>query len=134
MVFQQSGAQRWLHIPLVLAINTSACYLHCQASLEVIHEAVHSFQQLSYNMKAHNNLKLVTQPPQSLADSHRMSYYQYFPFKGPLSICHHLYCSSTLHHTPYTPKILYFKFIFSLSNLFHSFSHLIKFHYFTATL
>ena len=29
-------------------------------------------------MKAHNHLKLVTQPPQSLADSHRMSYYQYF--------------------------------------------------------
>ena len=57
-----------------------------------------------------------------------------FPFKGPLLICHHLYCSSALRCTPYTPKILHFKFIFSLSNLFHLFSHLIKFCYFTATL
>ena len=56
-----------------------------------------------------------------------------FPFKGPLLICHHSYCSSALCCTPYTLKILYFKFIFSLSNLFHSFSHLIKFCYFTAT-
>ena len=57
-----------------------------------------------------------------------------FPFKGPLLICHHLYCSSVLRCTPYTLKILHFKFIFSLSNLFHSFSHLMKFCYITATL
>ena len=57
-----------------------------------------------------------------------------FPFKGPLLICYHSHCSSTLHCIPYTLKILHFKFIFSLSNLFHSFSHLIKFCYFTATL
>ena len=57
-----------------------------------------------------------------------------FPFKGPLLICYHLHCSSTLGHIPYTLKILHFKFIFSLSNFFHSFSHLIKFCYFTATL
>ena len=57
-----------------------------------------------------------------------------FLFKGPFFlIYHHLYCSSALCHTPYALKILYFKFIFSLSNLFHLFSHLIKFHYFTAT-
>ena len=59
-------------------INTSAHYLHCQASLEAIHEALHSFQQLSYNMKACNHLQSVTRPPQSLADLHCMSYYQYF--------------------------------------------------------
>ena len=57
-----------------------------------------------------------------------------FPFKGPLLICHHSHCSSALCHIPYTLKILHFKFIFSISNSFHSFSHLIKFHYFTATL
>ena len=57
-----------------------------------------------------------------------------FPFKGPLLICHHSHCSSALRHIPYTLKFLHFKFIFSLSNSFHSFSHLIKFHYFTATL
>ena len=57
-----------------------------------------------------------------------------FPFKGPLLICYHLHCSSALHHLPYTLKFLHFKFIFSLSNSFHSFSHLIKFCYFTATL
>ena len=57
-----------------------------------------------------------------------------FPFKGLLLICYHSHCSSTLRHIPYTLKILHFKFIFSLSNLFHSFSHLIKFRYFTATL
>ena len=57
-----------------------------------------------------------------------------FPFKGPLSICHHLHCFSALCRIPYTLKILHFKFILSLSNLFHSFSHLIKFCYFTATL
>ena len=57
-----------------------------------------------------------------------------FPFKGPLLICYHSHCSSALHRIPYTLKILHFKFIFSLSNLFHSFSHLITFHYFTATL
>ena len=57
-----------------------------------------------------------------------------FPFKGPLLICHHSHCSSALCHIPYTLKILHFKFIFSLSNLFHSFSHLIKFCYITATL
>ena len=56
-----------------------------------------------------------------------------FPFKGPLLICHHSYCSSALCRTPYTLKILYFKFIFSLSYFFHYFSHLIKFCYFTAT-
>ena len=55
-----------------------------------------------------------------------------FPFKGPL--LHHSHCSSTLCHIPYTLKILHFKFMFSLSNLFHSFSHLIKFCYITATL
>ena len=78
MVFQQSGTWRWLHIPLVLAIDTSTHYLHCQASLEAIHEAIHSFQQLSYNTKAHNHLQSVTWPPRSSADSHCMSYYQYF--------------------------------------------------------
>ena len=56
-----------------------------------------------------------------------------FPVKGPLLI-YHLHCSSTLFRLPYTLKILHFKFIFSLSNLFHSFSHLMKFFYFTATL
>ena len=78
----------------------------------------------------------VTWPPQSLVDLHCMSYYQYFVIISfqRLSICHHLYCSSALRCTPYTLKFLYFKFIFALSNLFHSFSHLIKFHYFTATL
>ena len=57
-----------------------------------------------------------------------------FPVKGSLLICYHLHCSPALRHLPYTLKILHFKFIFSLSNLFHSFSHLIKFRYFTATL
>ena len=57
-----------------------------------------------------------------------------FPVKGSLLICYHSHCSSTLCCIPYTLKILHFKFIFSLSNLFHSFSHLIKFRYFTATL
>ena len=57
-----------------------------------------------------------------------------FPVKGLFLICYHLHCSSALRCIPYTLKILYFKFIFSLSNLFHSFSHLIKFCYFTATL
>ena len=56
-----------------------------------------------------------------------------FPVKGLLLI-YHLHCSSALCHLPYTQKILHFKFIFSLSNLFHSFSHHIKFRYFTATL
>ena len=56
-----------------------------------------------------------------------------FPVKGPLLI-YHLHCSSTLFRLPYTLKILHFKFIFSLSNLFHSFSHCIKIFYFTATL
>ena len=78
MMFQQSSAQRQLHIPVVLMINTSAHNLHHQASLEVIHEAIHSFQQLSYNMKARNHLQLVTRPPWSLEDLHCMSYYQYF--------------------------------------------------------
>ena len=58
--------------------STSARYLHCQASLEAIHEAVHFFQQLSYNTKAHNHLQLVTWTPQSLADLLCMSYHQYF--------------------------------------------------------
>ena len=57
-----------------------------------------------------------------------------FPLKGSLLICYHSHCSSALRCLPYTLKILHFKFIFSLSNFFHSFSHLIKFHYFTATL
>ena len=117
-------------------IDTSACYLHCQASLEAIHEAIHSFQQLSYNMKACNHSQSVTQPPWSLADLHHMSYHQYFiiiSFQRFAFNSHHLYCSSALFHTPYTLKILYFKFIFSLSNLFHLFSHLVKFCYFTAT-
>ena len=57
-----------------------------------------------------------------------------FPFKGLLLICYHLHCSSGLYCLPYTLKILHFKFIFSLSKLFHSFSHLIKFCYITATL
>ena len=57
-----------------------------------------------------------------------------FPFKGLLLICHHLHYSSALFHIPYTLEILHFEFIFSLSNSFHSFSHLIKFCYFTATL
>ena len=47
-------------------INTSACYLHRKASLEGIHEAVHFFQQRSYNMKAQNHL-------QSLAIGHPAS-------------------------------------------------------------
>ena len=57
-----------------------------------------------------------------------------FPVKGPLLICYYLHCSSALCRLPYTLKFLHFKFIFSLSNLFHSFSHCIKFCYFTATL
>ena len=66
-----------------------------------------------------------------------MSYYQYFiiiscqrpAFNLPsLALFLHIHC------IPYTLKILHFKFIFSLSKLFHSFSHLIKFCYFTATI
>ena len=117
-------------------INTSACYLHRQASLEAIYRAIHFFQQLSYNTKAHNHL----QSPSLLGHWQTrtvcltISTSLLFPFKGPLLICYHSHCSSALCCLPYTLKILHFKFLFSLSNLFHSFSHLIKFHYFTATL
>ena len=34
-----------------------------------------------------------------------------FPFKGLLLICHHSHCSSALCCTPYTLKILHFKFV-----------------------
>ena len=65
-----------------------------------------------------------------------MPYYQYFviisfqrsTFNLPslvLFLCTSLYSLYS--------ENLYFKFIFSLSNLFHSVSHLIKFCYFTAT-
>ena len=59
-----------------------------------------------------------------------------FSVKGLLLICYHLHCSFALCCLPYTlkKKILHFRLIFSLSNLFHSFSHLIRFCYFTATL
>ena len=89
-------------------------------------------------MKAHNHSQLVTWPPWSSADSHHMSCYQYFIIISFQKVCFQsaIICTVPLHfaHTPYTLKILHFKFIFSLSNLFHSFLHLIKFCYFTATL